>query len=103
MNIGFHFRCASHYHIKFFILPSLLDFSEKGEQPPAQLPQPSSATSNALAPPQLPQPHLTSQRPQYHTAALGNSSCVIQDNCGSCNPVTCDVSQMMEFQYQRVR
>ena len=23
----------------------------------------------------------------HHTAALGNSSCIIQDNCGSCNPV----------------
>ena len=22
MNIGFHFRCASHYHTNFFILPS---------------------------------------------------------------------------------
>ena len=27
---------------------------------------------------------------QHHTAALGNSSCIIQDNCGSC---TCAVSQ----------
>ena len=24
---------------------------------------------------------------KYHTATLGNSSYIIQDNCGSCNPV----------------
>ena len=35
----------------------------------------------------------------HHTAALGNSSCIIQDNCGSCNPVLV-LSLRVEFQYR---
>ena len=56
MNIGFHLRCASHYHTKLIFYIAFCWTSLKGEQPPAQLPQPSSVTSNALVPPQLATP-----------------------------------------------
>ena len=44
---------------------------------------------------ELPKQHL---QLKCHTAALGNSSSIIQDNCGSCNPVLV-MSLRVEFQY----
>ena len=63
--------------------------------PPAHLSYlnlcPSSATTTQLSDLKCPSPTsatpATSQWPQHHTAAFGNSSCIVQDNGGSCNPV----------------